>query len=222
MTVTVVQGGSSAGGAYTGTFANPVTAGNTLIYFVSGYGVSSPVSSDPVIGGVTPAGSYQLYPDTVEAEACASAWLLPDIPGGSTAFGITATGYGSNTVNGLLALEIAGAGSVTAISYAGGSATTSVNSGSITAAGGLVVGQLANSITPFTGSIATWQGIALGEPVPATGGYDKNANAYFTPATGGSYAVSGTVPNSGDLTAMVLNLSSQGGSNIFALLNTGM
>jgi hypothetical protein len=140
MPITVVQTAISAGGAYNGSFGANVTSGNSVILGATGYTGSSTAgtTSSPTQGGSTPPGSVRLFPDQWGATLGCAAWLLPDCPGGSVTFALTVTNYGTNSLNGLLAVEVAGLGTSPSVDQnavgTGTGVTVSLTTGAITSA----------------------------------------------------------------------------------------
>jgi hypothetical protein len=199
----VVQTAAGTGGVYTsaGSFASNVTAGSTVFLIVDGDGLGgTPSTSSPTIGGVTPAGSVQVYPDTADSGSFNDAgtmWMMPNVAGGNNNFGITATHYGSNGVCGVLAIEVAGLGPAPVI---GGQSVGNANhsgqpdSGSITTtvANAILIGQLVQDGGLTAGPGLQWTGFSIADPTPQAGGYHDNSNGYYQIVSStGTYSITG-------------------------------
>lgn len=136
--VYVVQNSLGSGGS-PGSFANPVAAGNTVVIIAGGYNSSASVmsTSAPTLGGTTPSNAQHLFdaPAAYDSSAgqgqIAAMWMLPNVSGGQTAFGLSIT---NGSFIELAALEIAGLGAnpvadVTALFGSVAAAGSSVQAG---------------------------------------------------------------------------------------------
>lgn len=134
MTVSVVQSQiiTQAGGSWSGSFASPVTAGNSVILLADAATTSGGVisSSSPTFAGSAVTGATSLWglSEGSTDRAYSGGWLLPNVAGGSAAVGLTVTNgdnFGSGAT-GLWALEVSGLGAspvVVTPASAGGSST---------------------------------------------------------------------------------------------------
>ena len=185
MAVTVVQSKASPGGTYSGNFSSNLTAGNTVLFAVTG-SAGTPnwagVTSSPLIGGSPVSGATQILTDTSDDSTPAnndgggSIWLLPNVIGGVTSFAITATNYGSGGSNvdcGIMAYEISGLGSSPVLDQIATSQATfnnTVTTGAITSAIEFVMLMMLQTTgSAPTGPGSGWTlGPDYGPPISAT------------------------------------------------------
>ena len=224
MAVSVVQAQiiTQAGGSWSGSFASSVTAGNSVILLATGANSTTAMSSSaPTFAGSSVAGATQLWSQNEGASSVAysTAWLLPNVAGGSAAVGLTLTNgsnFGSGAT-GLWALEVSGLGAsptVATPASAGGSsaAFSSGATGSASRAGigvGCVVafGQVVSQPTGWTDltqmgdafGAAGYQLVSSGTVTFAgtltTGNWAVGAAIVLT-TSGGGATVSGAVATS--------------------------
>lgn len=171
MTISVVQSRVINQGGYSGNFGTNVTAGNSVILVATGAVFAAAASSsNPTFAGSPVSGAVKLY--EVESAGGATgggvyttAWLLPNLAGGSAAVGLTVSNVFGGSF-GLFGYEISGLGATPSAGPAStGTAETgtAVDSGSITASGAaLVIGSGACfSATSLTGPSSPWTTIAM-------------------------------------------------------------
>lgn len=182
--VYVVQNQPGSGGS-PGTFSTGTTAGNSVLIIAGGYNSSSSVmsTSAPTLGGSTPSNAVHIF-DAVaaydsgagEGQICAM-WLLPNVAGGQTSYGLTIT---NGTFIELAALEIAGLGAnpvvdVTAFFESLAAAGTSVQAGP----------------TPPT---SYSKGLAVAATASYNGYTGGPSQTYWTVTDNGSHQAYGWVP----------------------------
>lgn len=130
MAVTVVQSAFFVN-SNSGSFTNPVTAGNTVFLAMSGYDTTDPftiTTSNPTVGGSAVTGSSQLIQEESgwdgSVQGYAAIWMLPNCAGGSAAVSLTYNGNLNGNV-GLYAVEVAGLGPYPVLDQTAGNSGTS-------------------------------------------------------------------------------------------------
>jgi hypothetical protein len=115
-------------------FTKGTTAGNTVFILAGAYNQTNSVmsSSAPLLGGIAIPDSNHLYGDAVagyisslEEGQLATAWMLPNVPGGLTSFSLTIT---NGSIIDLWALEVSGLGANPTFDKSGTYASTTAGS----------------------------------------------------------------------------------------------
>lgn len=170
MPISVVQSRVINQGGYSGSFGVNVTAGNSVILVATGAVFAAIASSsNPTFAGSPVTGAVKLY--EIESAGGATgggnyttAWLLPNVAGGSAAVAITITNvFGGNF--GLFGYEVSGLGATPTTGPAStGTAEsgTALSSGSITPGAAIIIGSGAClTSTSMTGPTSPWTTIAM-------------------------------------------------------------
>jgi hypothetical protein len=178
-TISVVQSKIIAD-TWSGSFGNNVTAGSSIILIATGYNSTQTTltGTNPKYNGNAVANSVQLYsvqsstaggasPSSADT-VWVSAWLLPNVAGGSSAVSITQTGSDNSAgAVGLFALEVTGLGvtpivdQVSTGNNLNGTATNSGTTGAITGAPEFVVGAAIAFTAVLSVPASPWFNIAM-------------------------------------------------------------
>lgn len=201
MTISVQQAEEIAAGGYSGSFTDDVPGGDSVVLIATGYNPDSTFSSsDPEYGGEAVTGATQLLEDTSQAgdtgTDAGTMWLLPDVAGGSAAVSLDASSYGTNSVCGLIGLDIAGLGAAPALDQsvitAGTSDAPSCTTGDITQAPEIVIGFLVQA----NGALESGPGEGWTGPVVIADAANCQAWYQIPVTDGAAYSMSFTLASS--------------------------
>lgn len=212
MTISVVQT-QTVSAAWSGNFGVNVTAGNTIFLVATGYDSAGNVisSSAPTFNGGSVSGAAKLFEDSGLNGAFndyAAAWMLPNVAGGATGFGVTVTNSAAISNVGVVAYEVSGLGTAPVtdqLNHANGlsSAVSSGASGNITRAPEFVLGGVVqdNSVATIPG--APWASTSINP-----GGGNNSFAGYQIPvSSGSSYTYSATAGGAAMWAAGVVTVS---------------
>jgi hypothetical protein len=214
MTISVVQA-AQLYNAFSGSFASPVTAGNSVILMPSCYNASGATltSNTPEYNGSTPTGSVkgkdQQSPIAGGDSVYGAIWLLPDVAGGGTSVAISVTNGQNVSSTGLIALEVAGLGSSPSFDQSAsdsGNSTdpTSGSSGNITAAPELILGLGVAFAVALTPSGSPWTNFQNGGNYTAWG-------YQVVGSSGGSYTYATTSSSAAAWAGIIATIKGTGG-----------
>lgn len=226
MTISVVQSGQAgaAGASWAVTLGAGTAVGSTLFYAASAYNSGSPTlsTSSPLLDGSPVTGAVKLASavNAATIRTLIDVWMLPNVPGGKTACGITVSGsQGINNV-GLVVFEVAGLGSAPALdqgtptpsppttgnSGSSSNPNTAVNSGTTGAIGSapeFVIGGAC--IDQSTASIAAgFTGLATGGDTNTWAGYQ------IPVSSGGTYSWAQTAGANANWAAAIVSVTPGG------------
>jgi hypothetical protein len=192
---------TQAAATWSGTFTNPVTAGNTIILLADAAAASGTVStSSPLYNGLAVTGATKLW-DLVEGTSNligSAGWMLPNVSGSSSSVALTYTGGGSfgSGATGLWGIEVSGLGAnpiAVLPAASAGTTGTALSSGATSNApsSGIAVGQAAIFGIVLTSTGGGWTYLPQMSSDFGTAGYQLVSSGNVTFAGTGASAANG-------------------------------